>query len=120
MFSYGSSSSISLATVTPSLVMVGEPHFLSSTTLRPLGPRVTLTAFATAFAPASSARRACSSNRSCFAAMNILPLERVRCSAFGVRRVARRPNTEHRIPNAGHLLLDRVNLVFVEDDVVLA
>ena len=31
-FSNGSSSSISRATVTPSLVMVGAPHFLSSTT----------------------------------------------------------------------------------------
>ena len=35
-FSYGSSSSISRAMVTPSLVMVGAPHFLSMTTLRPL------------------------------------------------------------------------------------
>ena len=31
-FSYGSSSSTSRATVTPSLVMVGAPHFLSRTT----------------------------------------------------------------------------------------
>ena len=38
IFSYGSSSSISLAMLTPSLVMVGAPHFFSSTTLRPLGP----------------------------------------------------------------------------------
>ena len=38
MFWYGSSSSISFATVTPSLVTVGEPHFLSRTTLRPRGP----------------------------------------------------------------------------------
>ena len=45
MFWYGSSSVISLATVTPSLVIVGLPHFLSRTTLRPRGPRVTLTAF---------------------------------------------------------------------------
>jgi hypothetical protein len=41
MFSSGSFSSISLATVTPSLVMVGEPNFFSMTTLRPLGPSVT-------------------------------------------------------------------------------
>ena len=34
-FSYGSSSSISRAMVTPSLVIVGAPHFLSMTTLRP-------------------------------------------------------------------------------------
>src|SRR6185436_2902981 len=44
MFSRGSLSSISLATVTPSLVIRGEPNFLSRTTLRPLGPSVTLTA----------------------------------------------------------------------------
>ena len=39
-------SSISLATDTPSLVTVGAPKLFSSTTLRPLGPRVTLTALA--------------------------------------------------------------------------
>jgi len=43
MFSRESVSSISLATVTPSLVIVGEPNFLSMTTLRPLGPSVTFT-----------------------------------------------------------------------------
>ena len=69
MFSNASGSSISLAMVTPSLVIVGEPNFLSSTTLRPLGPSVTLTASARMFAPRSSARRAFSSNTSCFAAM---------------------------------------------------
>ncbi len=57
MFSRGSLSSISLATVTPSLVMTGEPNFLSSTTLRPLGPRVTLTASARRFTPRSTAWR---------------------------------------------------------------
>ena len=51
MFSVDSFSSISLATVTPSLVIVGEPNFLSSTALRPLGPRVTLTALASLFTP---------------------------------------------------------------------
>ena len=51
MFSKGCSSSISLAMVTPSLVIVGEPNFLSRTTLRPLGPRVILTALATASTP---------------------------------------------------------------------
>ncbi len=43
MFSKAQSSSISLAMVTPSLVIRGLPNFLSSTTLRPLGPRVILT-----------------------------------------------------------------------------
>src|SRR6202043_2321205 len=61
-FSYGFSSSISLATVTPSLVMVGAPHFLSMTTLRPRGPSVTLTVSASLLTPRSSERRASSSN----------------------------------------------------------
>src|SRR5207248_5134036 len=62
IFSYGSSSSISLAMLTPSLVMVGAPHFFSSTTLRPLGPSVTFTASARVFMPRSRPRRASSSN----------------------------------------------------------
>ena len=61
MFSSGSFNSISFATVTPSLVMVGPPNFFSRTTLRPFGPRVTRTASASLFMPASSERRACSS-----------------------------------------------------------
>jgi len=36
-FSDAFARSISLATVTPSLVMVGDPNFFSMTTLRPLG-----------------------------------------------------------------------------------
>src|SRR3954451_20967681 len=47
---------------TPSLVIVGAPHFFSSTTLRPLGPSVTLTASASWFMPRSRPRRASSSN----------------------------------------------------------
>ena len=58
ILSKGSSSSISLAIDTPSLVMVGAPHFLSSTTLRPFGPRVTRTASASLFMPVSRPRRA--------------------------------------------------------------
>src|ERR1041384_6176478 len=69
MFSRESLSSISFATVTPSLVMVGEPNFLSSTTLRPFGPSVTLTARLNFSMPRSSDLRASSSNNSCFAAM---------------------------------------------------
>ena len=67
IFSYGSSSSISLAMETPSLVIVGAPHFFSRTTLRPFGPRVTFTASARVFIPRSSARRAFSSNAMIFA-----------------------------------------------------
>src|SRR5207247_5870265 len=69
MFSYGSSSSISFATVTPSLVTVGEPNFLSSTTLRPLGPKVAVTALESLATPRRIAWRAASSNNSCFAAI---------------------------------------------------
>ena len=61
MFSNGSSSSISLLTVTPSLVTVGPPNFLSRMTLRPFGPRVTLTASASWLTrggwPAATVRR---------------------------------------------------------------
>ena len=52
MFSNLSLSSISFATDTPSLVIVGAPKLRSSTTLRPLGPSVTLTALASTFTPA--------------------------------------------------------------------
>ena len=51
MFSNLSFSSISLATVTPSLVMCGPPKARSSTTLRPFGPRVTFTALDKTFTP---------------------------------------------------------------------
>src|SRR5699024_1023399 len=67
IFSYGSSSSISLAMETPSLVMVGAPHFFSRTTLRPLGPRVTFTASARMFIPRSRPRRASVLNSMSFA-----------------------------------------------------
>src|SRR5271169_214120 len=69
IFSYGSSSSISLATVTPSLVIVGLPNFLSRITLRPEGPSVALTALASFSTPRKSACRAPSSNCNCFAAI---------------------------------------------------
>ena len=51
MFSNLSFSSISLATDTPSLVTVGAPKLRSSTTLRPFGPSVTLTALARMLTP---------------------------------------------------------------------
>src|SRR6202030_200445 len=49
---------ISLATVTPSLVTRGAPNDLSSTTLRPLGPSVTLTALLRISTPRSMRSRA--------------------------------------------------------------
>src|SRR5579863_542917 len=67
MFSKGSGRSMSRAMVTPSLVMVGEPYFLSSTTLRPFGPSVTFTAPASTSIPLFRDCRACSSNCSRFA-----------------------------------------------------
>src|SRR5919205_4539963 len=72
MFSIGSLSSTSLATVTPSLVTVGEPNFLSMTTFLPLGPRVTLTASARWSTPFLSLARASVLKRSSFAAMSDL------------------------------------------------
>src|SRR2546421_425535 len=67
MFSSGSLRSISFATVTPSLVIVGDPNFLSSTTLRPFGPNVTFTASANWLTPRSTAWRDCSPYTICFA-----------------------------------------------------
>ena len=61
------SSSTSFATVTPSLVTVGEPNFFSMMTLRPLGPRVTLTASASWSTPRLRAFRASASKIICFA-----------------------------------------------------
>ena len=66
MFSRGSLSSISFATVTPSLVMRGEPNFLSRTTLRPRGPRVTLTASDRRLTPRRMAWRESSPYVICF------------------------------------------------------
>src|SRR2546422_814175 len=63
MFSNLFSSSISFATVTPSLVMVGEPNDFSITTFRPLGPSVTLTASASVLTPLRIASRARTSKR---------------------------------------------------------
>src|SRR6185503_14821599 len=69
MFSNLSLSSISFATDTPSLVTVGAPNERSRTTLRPFGPRVTLTASARMFTPAIMRVRACSLNLTSLAAM---------------------------------------------------
>ena len=62
MFSNLSSSSISLATVTPSLVIRGAPNDLSSTTLRPLGPSVTFTALLRISTPCNILSRASTPN----------------------------------------------------------
>src|ERR1700730_3371896 len=71
MFSNLSSSSISFATVRPSLVMRGAPKVLSSTTLRPFGPNVTLTAFARISTPRNIRSRASAENFTSFAAISV-------------------------------------------------
>ncbi len=70
MFSNLSSSSISLATVTPSLVMRGAPNDLSSTTLRPFGPSVTRTALSRISTPRSMRSRASPANLTSLAAIS--------------------------------------------------
>src|SRR5499427_4840636 len=72
MFSNLSSSSISLATVTPSLLMRGAPNDLSSTTLRPLGPSVTFTALLRMSTPRSILSRASTENLTSLAAMAVV------------------------------------------------
>src|SRR5437868_772999 len=69
MFSNLSLSSISFATETPSLVIVGAPKLRSRTTLRPLGPRVTLTAFERILTPFTILLRTFSPKRTSLAAM---------------------------------------------------
>src|SRR5215472_2550869 len=73
MFSNLSASSISLATVTPSLLMRGAPKLLSSTTLRPFGPSVTFTASARISTPRSIRWRASPPNLTSLAAMFRFP-----------------------------------------------
>src|SRR6266705_2878387 len=82
MFSSGSWSSISLATVTPSLVMIGAPNFFSITALRPLGPSVIFTASARAFTPRKIAWREFSPVTICFAISHFLLISLVRTAQF--------------------------------------
>src|SRR5260221_464975 len=81
MFSNLSSSSISLATVTPSLVMRGAPNDLSSTTLRPLGPSVTFTALLRMSTPRNILSRASTPNLTSLLAM----MCSLKC--WGIRRL---------------------------------
>src|SRR4029077_6904615 len=78
MFSNLSSSSISLATVTPSLVMRGAPKLLSSTTLRPFGARVTRTAWASVSIPRSILSRASTENLTSLADISAAPQKPLR------------------------------------------
>src|SRR6266545_3664201 len=86
MFSNLSSSSISLATVTPSLVMRGAPYDLSSTTLRPFLPSVTRTAWVSMSTPRSILSRASTENRTSLAAIARTPSQFVTPSSEGAKR----------------------------------
>src|ERR1051325_1264625 len=95
MFSRVSPSSISLATVTPSLVMTGEPNFLLITTLRPRGPSVTFTASANTFTPRRIAWRDSAPCTICFAiASNLLSKFFPRVAVM-IREI---PGTAHKQP----------------------
>src|SRR5687767_15802298 len=74
MFWNLSSSSISLATVTPSLVTVGDPQDFSMTTLRPRGPSVAFTASASMLTPSRIFSRPFSSKMISFAPMVVVSL----------------------------------------------
>src|SRR4029079_5973257 len=74
MFSNLSENSISFATVTPSFVTFGAPQDFSSTTFRPRGPSVTVTASARTLMPRSILARASSLNLTIFAAIGAVLL----------------------------------------------
>mmetsp|Transcript_51738 Transcript_51738/g.160291 ORF Transcript_51738/g.160291 Transcript_51738/m.160291 type:complete len:236 (-) Transcript_51738:7-714(-) len=76
--------SMALATVTPSFVTFGAPKLCSMTTFRPFGPRVTATASASLFAPASMAARAAALWRISLVAKPLAPLRLLWPNAKGV------------------------------------
>src|SRR5919201_5698328 len=73
VFSQGSLRSISRTIVTPSLVTVGAPNFFSSTTLRPLGPSVMRTDWATVSMPRFNPCRASTSKATALAISSLSP-----------------------------------------------
>src|SRR6516164_2767120 len=83
MFSNLSSSAISLATATPSLVMRGAPNDLSRTTLRPFGPSFALTALLRISTPRSMRSRASDEKRTSLADMIVHSLFLKRRAASG-------------------------------------
>src|SRR2546422_6904628 len=103
-------SSISLATVTPSLVMVGLPNFLSITTLRPFGPMVALTADAKMLTPRSRAARPSSLNITCFGMLAILLVR---------SRELTGPRGPVGLAVRARLLDDREHVLFLHDQVLL-
>src|SRR5580693_7079106 len=114
MFSIGSFSSISLATLTPSFVMVGAPYGLPRITLRPRGPSVTLTASASWSMPRNTARRACSPYTICLA-IYLSPAALLVCPALGhlaCRGVMFVPG--------GVAFYDTQHFIFLHDEVLFA
>ena len=75
----GSSSSISLAMVTPSLHTCGGPNSCSITTLRPLGPNVAPTVRAIMSMPSMSCSLASSRNWNCFGIDYLLTIQWLSC-----------------------------------------
>src|SRR5437016_7438986 len=110
MFSNLSSSSISLATVTPSLVMRGAPNDLSSTTLRPLGPSVTRTALVRISTPRNIRSRASTENFTSLAAILLLRSVRMRQRLRGLLAGVRLIKNAHDVALLHNEVIDAVEL----------
>src|SRR5260370_1412493 len=110
MFSNLSSSSISLATVTPSLVMRGAPNDLSSTTLRPLGPSVTRTASVRMSTPRNIRSRASTENFTSLAAILLLRYVRMRQRLRGLLAGDRLIEHAHDVALLHDEVIDAVDL----------
>src|SRR2546423_3918246 len=108
MFSNLSSSSISFATVTPSLLMRGAPNDLSSTTLRPLGPSVTRTALVRMSTPRNIRSRASTENFTSLAA--ILLLHGCTCDLCGLLAGGRLIEHAHDVALLHDEVIDAVDL----------
>src|SRR5205807_1015126 len=108
MFSNLSSSSISFATVTPSLLMRGAPNDLSSTTLRPLGPSVTRTALVRMSTPRNIRSRASTENFTSLAA--ILLLHGCTCDLCGLLAGGRLIEHAHDVALLHDEVIDAVEL----------
>src|ERR1700730_6910806 len=110
MFSNLSSSSISLATVTPSLVMRGAPNDLSSTTLRPLGPSVTRTASVGMSTPRHIRSLASTENFTSLAAILLLRYVRMRQRVRGLLAGDRLIEHAHDVALLHDEVIDAVDL----------
>ena len=128
MFSNLSSSSISLATVTPSLVVRGAPNDLSMMTLRPLGPSVTFTALASVSTPRSMRSRASAENLTSLAAivgltpaiLGIVTSVQWRVSGQSRASAQRRAPPGPALPLGSDLLEDPHDVALLHDEELLA